>query len=352
MKKSGKWQINAAVAILLASMGSAQATILSGYGFDINYDETQLDSSWTTNLIFDQGLNVATLSFENASNTTTDYFLKNFTFSITPIATTQTINTFSHTENIYNSNDQGDLILVGTRTQSATNYSSFIGGAISSITSFGTNTLPSITSTPSAYGENNFTAKVSSSTGTIEKVNSIYYLDAQAGNQNTLIINEGSNLPNLTTVRIDQPFVAGTRFQFAGKVYIALQDRHEGNLFDQEWDPSLANNPGSYWLAEPLPPTKGGELDQPMEVTLTSEIWTPTFLQPGTRHCGGLSCMVAENGQYRPTAFKVKLNVTANNYTEFTDITTPVPEPETYGMMLAGIGIIGFMARRRNKKSV
>jgi hypothetical protein len=25
----------------------------------------------------------------------------------------------------------------------------------------------------------------------------------------------------------------------------------------------------------------------------------------------------------------------------------PVPEPETYGMMLAGLGILGFLARRR-----
>jgi len=27
----------------------------------------------------------------------------------------------------------------------------------------------------------------------------------------------------------------------------------------------------------------------------------------------------------------------------------PVPEPETYGMMLGGLGILGFLARRRNK---
>lgn len=27
----------------------------------------------------------------------------------------------------------------------------------------------------------------------------------------------------------------------------------------------------------------------------------------------------------------------------------PVPEPETYGMMLAGLGVLGFMARRRSK---
>ncbi|MES2129319.1 MAG: PEP-CTERM sorting domain-containing protein [Pseudomonadota bacterium] len=29
---------------------------------------------------------------------------------------------------------------------------------------------------------------------------------------------------------------------------------------------------------------------------------------------------------------------------------TPVPEPETYGMMLAGLGLIGFAARRRQAK--
>jgi len=264
--------------------------------------------------------------------------------------TRYTIISFSQTEDLYDTNDQGNFIFAGTRTQTATNYSNFIGGSISSISSFGTNTLPSIISTPSAYGENNFTAKISSSTGTLEKVNSIYYLDALTGNKNTLVIDEVSNLPSLLSVGLDQSFVAGTRFQFAGKIYIALQDRNNSNLFDLEWDPSNTNNPGSYWLTETLPTSQGGELDKPIEVTLTSEIWTPTFLQPGTRHCSGLSCMVAQNGQYLPSSFQVKLNVIANNYTEFTDITTLVPEPESYGMMLAGIGMIGFMARRRNKK--
>jgi len=91
MTKSGKLQISAAVAFLLVSMGSVQAATLSGYGFNVTYDESQLDSSWTSKLIYDQGLKVATLSFENTSNITSDFFLKNLSFSITPIATEQTI---------------------------------------------------------------------------------------------------------------------------------------------------------------------------------------------------------------------------------------------------------------------
>ncbi|MDE2365958.1 MAG: PEP-CTERM sorting domain-containing protein, partial [Betaproteobacteria bacterium] len=27
----------------------------------------------------------------------------------------------------------------------------------------------------------------------------------------------------------------------------------------------------------------------------------------------------------------------------------PIPEPEAYAMMMAGLGLIGFMARRRKK---
>lgn len=30
-------------------------------------------------------------------------------------------------------------------------------------------------------------------------------------------------------------------------------------------------------------------------------------------------------------------------------LAAPVPEPETYGMMLAGLGVVGFLARRRRK---
>ena len=36
-------------------------------------------------------------------------------------------------------------------------------------------------------------------------------------------------------------------------------------------------------------------------------------------------------------------------YTVTTSL-TPVPEPETYGMLIAGLGLMGFIARRRTKK--
>ncbi|MEO6746456.1 MAG: FxDxF family PEP-CTERM protein, partial [Caldimonas sp.] len=28
---------------------------------------------------------------------------------------------------------------------------------------------------------------------------------------------------------------------------------------------------------------------------------------------------------------------------------TPIPEPETYALMMAGLGVMGFVARRRRK---
>ena len=33
------------------------------------------------------------------------------------------------------------------------------------------------------------------------------------------------------------------------------------------------------------------------------------------------------------------------------DVTGVIPEPETYAMLLAGLGLMGFVARRRNQRA-
>ncbi len=38
-------------------------------------------------------------------------------------------------------------------------------------------------------------------------------------------------------------------------------------------------------------------------------------------------------------------------YNVTSTVTTPVPEPETYALMLAGLGVIGFVARRRRPQA-
>lgn len=39
-----------------------------------------------------------------------------------------------------------------------------------------------------------------------------------------------------------------------------------------------------------------------------------------------------------------------SNYRAYAGPTTPVPEPETYAMMIAGLGLVGFVARRRKQQ--
>jgi len=60
--------------------------------------------------------------------------------------------------------------------------------------------------------------------------------------------------------------------------------------------------------------------------------WRSFLLDAGT---SSLSVSVANAGD------------TAVNSYSLVDITTVIPEPETYALMLAGLGLLGFLARRR-----
>ncbi|MDB6001745.1 MAG: hypothetical protein JWP52_3444, partial [Rhizobacter sp.] len=62
---------------------------------------------------------------------------------------------------------------------------------------------------------------------------------------------------------------------------------------------------------------------------------TPTFLSSG--YDGIVDTLIVSSGD--------QSLVTMDDFS----FTQPVPEPETYALMLAGLGVVSFVARRRNK---
>ncbi len=55
----------------------------------------------------------------------------------------------------------------------------------------------------------------------------------------------------------------------------------------------------------------------------------------------------ASNTWYNPEYNHASLQILG----DFTSVATPIPEPETYALMLAGLGLLSFRAHRRLKKS-
>lgn len=65
----------------------------------------------------------------------------------------------------------------------------------------------------------------------------------------------------------------------------------------------------------------------------------------------GLPYMDARNQFRRGIHNKLADDDWSKRSDKYTPITSPVPEPETYVMILAGLALIGFTARRRNQNS-
>lgn len=66
---------------------------------------------------------------------------------------------------------------------------------------------------------------------------------------------------------------------------------------------------------------------------------TPLLFAAGDR----IEIDVGPNGNYTSDHLNIDVIVTG--------VTTPIPEPETYALMLAGLGLLGFQARRRKRHS-
>jgi len=56
-------------------------------------------------------------------------------------------------------------------------------------------------------------------------------------------------------------------------------------------------------------------------------------------------------GDYR-IALETTITSVGGGAESFSAIASPIPEPETYGMMIAGLGLLGFIARRRKTNAL
>jgi hypothetical protein len=74
-------------------------------------------------------------------------------------------------------------------------------------------------------------------------------------------------------------------------------------------------------------------------------------LPPGTSTTSAFHTGVPSNAAdiYPTTAAADGLLLKVDGSNTFT--ATPVPEPETYAMLLAGLGLLGFAARRSKQKA-
>jgi hypothetical protein len=100
---------------------------------------------------------------------------------------------------------------------------------------------------------------------------------------------------------------------------------------------TLTNGGQFYWLSASRPISGAGTTPFPLGVT-DLQAWTrdanldPDWLRVGTDIVGGAT----------PPTFNAAFSLSG---------VAAVPEPETYAMMLAGLGLLGFVARRRKQKA-
>ncbi len=131
---------------------------------------------------------------------------------------------------------------------------------------------------------------------------------------------------------------SGTHFAFLQNVSSVSQTFTSSSAFDYSFSFDTALRPG-YRLGQTVQVALDGHLLG--TVASLTPTWTTTTFSAanigGGTHTLSFSGM-ADGATYVDTsAFLDNVRMTV----------TPVPEPETYAMMLAGLGLLGFMARRK-----
>lgn len=80
------------------------------------------------------------------------------------------------------------------------------------------------------------------------------------------------------------------------------------------------------------------------------ELWESTSLI-ASGVTGGTTSSLSFSGGAVPGSYKLKIDGSGAGYYTGNIVASPVPEPETFAMMLAGFGLLGFSARRRNNNT-
>jgi hypothetical protein len=116
-----------------------------------------------------------------------------------------------------------------------------------------------------------------------------------------------------------------------------------GSEMGHLWYDELGNTAGSFT-------NKGPFINMHSDLYWSAD--RAVFVNPPT--ADGLSWVFTINDGYQGIANAGPLGLGGELYAVAVrtgDVAAPVPEPETYAMMLAGLGLVGTMARRRTSKS-
>jgi hypothetical protein len=123
-----------------------------------------------------------------------------------------------------------------------------------------------------------------------------------------------------------------------------------GNTFSDRFDFNLST--GGSIVADLL--SMSGNANNGLDITGYALYGTSGLIQNGTQLLTGqtdswtLSSNVLAAGDYYLLVTGSSVSNSAGKFYGSVAV-SPVPEPATYGMLIAGLGLIGFMGRRRNK---
>jgi hypothetical protein len=154
-----------------------------------------------------------------------------------------------------------------------------------------------------------------------------------------------------TTVTVDLALAAGVNFVTTGGPHHAL-------AYSLSTGPAVVSGLTAGFVAGPAPATNTpfGDFTNSIDCGLCGNGASPPIvhgpLDFTLTDAGGISIasFIGSTGGVAPGGWLFSADVIAQGFTGNVAVNAPaIPEPETYAMMLAGLGLLGFVARRRRQ---